>query len=401
MEQPGVKIALPRGMQLHGNNIRFDFTFNKSRYRVTTNIEAHTKNIERATKLLISIKNDLEREQFYISNYKRMFTDIKQLEPLDNNYAKLQQQKPMLQLLEEQLQRYELGYNNRIISYATLMSYKGVFKQHLIPYFENIALAMVNSQLIEEFVASRQLSKKRLIVILTPLREIMRRARKNNLIAVNPFDELDKNEIKLHSKTTDYEVDPFNTTEKEAILQHTTGQIKNFIQFAFWTGMRVGEIFALTWDDVDFENEIVHVNKAKSLGGIKSPKTKAGVRQVELTPLALDALKAQLQYTDKSDGNNITNNTAHGIVFKNPVINDAWSRPNIFRRHWVKILKAANVKYRNPHQMRHTFISYMLMMGNRPEVLYRIVGHENTKTIYEVYGKFIKGENLGKKLLIV
>ncbi|MBP9742344.1 MAG: tyrosine-type recombinase/integrase [Burkholderiales bacterium] len=389
MEQPSIKITLPRGIQLHGTNIRFDFTFDKKRYRVTTNLEAQPQNIEKATKLLISIKNDLEREQFYISNYRRMFTDIRQLEPLDINYAKLQQQKPMLSLLEQQLQRYELGHKNKTISYATLMSYKGVFKQHLIPYFENMVLENITSQIIEEFIASRQLSKKRLIVILTPLREILRRARKNSLISFNPFDELDKNEIRLHGQQTDYEVDPFNTTEKEAILKHATGQIKNFIQFAFWTGMRVGEIFALTWEDVDFENEIVHVNKAKSLGGTKSPKTKAGIREVELTPLALDALKAQIEYKH-------TNN----IVFNNPMINEPWSRPNIFRRHWVKILEAANVKYRNPHQMRHTFISYMLMMGNRPEVLYRMVGHENTKTIYEVYGKFIKGEKLGKKLIV-
>jgi hypothetical protein len=40
------------------------------------------------------------------------------------------------------------------------------------------------------------------------------------------------------------------------------------------------------------------------------------------------------------------------------------------------------------------------MAGNRPEVLYKIVGHQNTKMIYEVYGKFIKGEVLGKKMII-
>ena len=67
--------------------------------------------------------------------------------------------------------------------------------------------------------------------------------------------------------------------------------------------------------------------------------------------------------------------------------------------HWVKVLKQANVKYRNPHQMRHTFISHMLSLGNRPEVLYKMVGHENTEMIYKIYGKFIN-ENKSGKILI-
>jgi integrase len=81
--------------------------------------------------------------------------------------------------------------------------------------------------------------------------------------------------------------------------------------------------------------------------------------------------------------------------------NQSWSKPDAFRRHWFKILEAACINYRNPHQMRHTFISFMLMMGNRPEVLYKIVGHQNTEMIYKVYGKFIKGENQQKKLLVM
>jgi hypothetical protein len=40
------------------------------------------------------------------------------------------------------------------------------------------------------------------------------------------------------------------------------------------------------------------------------------------------------------------------------------------------------------------------MVGNRPEVLYKVVGHKNTEMIYRVYGKFIKGEKIGKQLIV-
>lgn len=390
MEQLDLMTSLPRGMQLNGKKIRLDFTFDKKRYRVTTKLEAIPKNLEKASKLLTTVLTDLERGQFLISNYKRLFTDIEKLQSLDANYESKKLDRVMITLLEEQLERYELAYKNTMLSYATLKDYKGVFRKHLIPYFSEVYVAQITAPIIEEFVASLGLSKKRIGVVLTPLRVVMRRARKNNLINVNPFDELDTYEIKLYSKSSDYEIEPFSTIEKETIINLASGQIKNFIQFAFWTGMRVGEIFALTWHDIDFDNEVVHINKAKSLGGIKSPKTKAGIRELELTPLALAALKEQFEYTGKFKS----------VVFHNPNTQQQWARPNSFRRHWVNILNEAGVKYRNPHQMRHTFISYMLMIGNRPEVLYRMVGHENTKMIYEVYGKFIKSEKIGKKFIV-
>ena len=155
--------------------------------------------------------------------------------------------------------------------------------------------------------------------------------------------------------------------------------------------MRIGEIIALTWDDVNFKSEIVYVTKSKTLRGIiKSTKTNAGIREVELTPLALDALKSQYKLTGKLSAN---------AVFTNPATEQAWYSASKFWYHWNKTLKLASVKYRNPHQMRHTFISHMLSLGNRPEVLYKIVGHKNTEMIYKVYGKFI-AENKNQKVLI-
>ena len=56
---------------------------------------------------------------------------------------------------------------------------------------------------------------------------------------------------------------------------------------------------------------------------------------------------------------------------------------------WQQILTKAKVKYRNPHQM-----------SNRPEILYKMVGHKNTEMIYKVYGKYIAGETKGKLLKI-
>jgi integrase len=313
------------------------------------------------------------------------------LEKLDVRYEEKSANKPMQELLCEQVVRYEIAYTNKAISYSTLKAYNGAIKQHLIPYFGNMLINDVKVQDIEEFVASRNLSKKRIVIILTPFRVVIKRAKRNGVIKTNPLDELAHEELKLYYKHSEYQIEPFNSTEKEAIIGASSGQTRNLIQFGFWTGMRVGEMFALKWADIDFNKEVVFVTKTKSLNGIiKEPKTKAGIREVELTSMALDALNSQFEYTGQFND----------MVFHNPVTNRPWSTTNAFRRHWEKILEAACINYRNPHQMRHTFISFMLMMGNRPEVLYKIVGHQNTEMIYKIYGKFIKGENHNKLLVI-
>lgn len=58
----------------------------------------------------------------------------------------------------------------------------------------------------------------------------------------------------------------------------------------------------------------------------------------------------------------------------------------------------ANVKYKNPYQMRHTFISMLLQFGNSLIVIYKMVGHNNTEMIYKNYARFIQ-HNESKKLL--
>lgn len=71
---------------------------------------------------------------------------------------------------------------------------------------------------------------------------------------------------------------------------------------------------------------------------------------------------------------------------------------NNLGRYWRSTLAAANIKYRNPYQMRHTFISMMLQFGNSPLVLYRMIGHTNSEMIYKNYARFIK-QDVGKKTL--
>ncbi len=149
--------------------------------------------------------------------------------------------------------------------------------------------------------------------------------------------------------------------------------------------MRISEIFALNWGDINFNEETISVSKSQTLNKqLKPPKTKSGIRLVEMTPIAKEALLAQYKITSDKER-----------VFLTPT-GKIWSKPDNLGRYWRPTLAAANIKYRNPYQMRHTFISMMLQFGNSPLVLYRMVGHTNSEMIYKNYARFIK-QDVGKK----
>ena len=109
---------------------------------------------------------------------------------------------------------------------------------------------------------------------------------KANYITINPFDKLDNEYLLTVSVTSDYEVNPFSQEEIILILdncEHLT--VRNYIQTGFWSGMRISEMFALEWSDIDFELETIRVNKSQTRNRlIKDPKTPAGNRIIEMTP---------------------------------------------------------------------------------------------------------------------
>ena len=108
-----------------------------------------------------------------------------------------------------------------------------------------------------------------------------------------------------------------------------------------------------------------------------------------MTPQAKEALQAQFK---------ITGNDSDGIILKTPVQNRPWIKPSAFREYWKEALAKAGIEYRNPYQMRHTFISYMLSIGNSPMVLYMMVGHSNPTIMYNKYARFIQQSGGGKLL---
>lgn len=154
------------------------------------------------------------------------------------------------------------------------------------------------------------------------------------------------------------------------------------------TGMRIGELCALEFEDIDFENREIHVCKTKvgrTGNKFNEPKTKSGKRYIPVVfPKALQRIR-MLRHSD----NSVTRVT--GLLFRTRLGN-AWGYNNV-RRDWCMICEEAGVELKHIHAFRHTFATAALAKGIPILEVSRILGHSNANTTLKMYGHAMPGFN--------
>ena len=235
--------------------------------------------------------------------------------------------------------------------------------------------------MIRQWITSQPLSGKRINNVLIPLRGMLEDAFLDGKIPRNPMERI-KN---LPTGNQGDNVDPFAPDEIERILTACRDpQLRNLFQFAFFTGLRTGELIALEWRDVDLWKGVVKVQRNIVLKQAKGPKTKSGNREVLLLPPALEALQAQRQHTELMNGR----------VFCNPRTRQPWETDGQIRKTaWQPTLKRAGVRYRYPYQTRHTYASMMLTAGEDPTWIAKQMGHADWGMIRKTYARWIQDAN--------
>lgn len=351
------------------NSLRVIFWYKKVECRETLQIEPTPANIKYAIRLRAEILNTIERNTF---SYPDFFPNSKRARLFGHVVSKV--------TVGEQLQEF-LVQAKTTQQLSTYESYRKVCKGHLIPTFGKILLTELTPMVIRKWVRGLKLTRKTVTNILIPLRAILEEAVNDDRIMRNPLDRVVL--AKLLNKETadsDYEADPFNKTEIQAILATAQGQARHLFQFAFYSGLRSSELIALQWKDIDWDKGQVHVQRAVVVKKEKCTKTLAGDRFVLLLPPALEALKSQMAYTFK----------AGERVFHNPRTGQGWETDGQIRKTcWTPILKRAGVRYRNPYQTRHTYASMLLSAGENMLWVAKQMGHRDTEMLIKTYGKWI------------
>lgn len=166
-------------------------------------------------------------------------------------------------------------------------------------------------------------------------------------------------------------------------------EVGAYYEFAFWSWTRPEEEIAILWTKVNESDRTVRIDVARTFrGGVKDVKTYEE-REIECNDRAWAAIMRMKKHTKLSE---------HGHVFHNPVTRKPWHDERSQRDHyWKPTLKYLGIRERRAYCTRHTGITLALRRGCDPSWVAAQAGHKNTKMLWEVYSKWIKGADRGSE----
>ena len=239
------------------------------------------------------------------------------------------------------------------------------------------------------------------------VRECLESAKNNRIISENPCFDIT---VPWENKTKERRF-LSQDEQNRFLLQVENNWYKEMFYVMFLTGMRIGEVGGLKWDDVDFKNKCININRSLSCQyheGIKTirlttPKTHNSYRKIpfmgEVEEMLLsqkkkqDKLRKELGKRYRSDGD-----------FVDLVFVTSMGSP-VLRYHaekeCKKVVKAINeqeafesVKEQRepiifkdvyPHAIRHTFCSRCFQLNMNPKVVQALMGHQHYSTTIDIY----------------
>jgi len=237
-------------------------------------------------------------------------------------------------------------------------------KLHIAPTFSKYTVADIKALDIEKW-QNMLLSKGKSPALIKKCRSIISKVLKkavgNDLIAKNPCDYAEAISVS-HAKKPPYKID-----EIRSIFQAVEGHgfFETYLKVAFGTGMRVGEILALKWQDIDFSNNVIYLCRSISKGKIKGDTHQKNHKRLVVMPqFVSDALKQ-----------GIASQTCEW-VFPSPRTQLPYCESKtLVKYHFKPLLEKAGVNYKTLMATRHSYISTMRNEGIDKDFIQEIVGH--------------------------
>ncbi|WP_296896093.1 site-specific integrase, partial [Thiohalocapsa sp.] len=341
-----------------------DFYFRGVRCRETLKLTPTKANMAHAQRMIAAIHHEIAIGTFRYSSH---FPHSRKALLFDGHRRSNES-------IAQELERY-LALTEPRVAKSTYRDYVSAVSQHLIPAFGNIALCDLTATQVREWIAGLAISSKRKNNVLIPLRQLYAEAYADGRVESNPLTRVKALRVDQN------EPDPFRPDERDAILAACLeSQHRHLFQFAFWSGLRTGELIALEWGDVCWERGVVFIRRASVRKELKSPKTRSGEREVKLLAPALEALLAQRGHSEGVSDR----------VFLNPRTGQPWETDGQIRKTaWAHTIRRAGVRYRSPYQTRHTYASTLLSAGENPMWVANQMGHADWGMIRRRYGRWI------------
>jgi integrase len=277
---------------------------------------------------------------------------------------------------------------------GTLDSYYRNIEKHIKPALGNLYLQQLRSVDIQALINKMNKSGEYMPWTINKVKNVISGAltaateQTPPLIAVNPCRGVKTPPIKQRP------IRVLTEEEQKVFMEAVKGsRFETLFLFALATGMRRGEMVALTWDRVDFSKAQITVNSSVSrvldmdtkrtqlMEG--EPKSDAGSRKVPLLPGIAPVLLAHKKEQDairKAAGSAWNE---RNLVFCSAV--GEWIEPRRIQLELHRILRGNDMEPFGVHTFRHTFATRMLEREVSPKVVSEILGHADVKTTMQIY----------------
>lgn len=247
-------------------------------------------------------------------------------------------------------------------------------RKKVIAHFGSHRVDSITRMDVKRYLSSLTIKESSKRLYLSVIRGVLNDALDDEAVQTNVTLGIEMN------REEKVEVLPFSHDEVIKILSMASGQLKNYLGIAFYTGMRSGEILGLMHHDI--KESSISIKRSISKGKITTPKTLGSARTIPLFDKARPFIEAQLKESK----------SLYLFEYDGKPINDI---SIIRKRQWVKLLKDCEISYRKIYCTRHTFITAMLNSEKyKLLTIAKIVGHSSIKTLVENYAGFIKDEHL-------
>ncbi len=209
---------------------------------------------------------------------------------------------------------------------------------------------------------------------LKPLNVIYRRAIEDGDLAVNPCERL---RVPAATGRRERIATP---TEAAALIAALRLDDRALWGCAFYGGLRLGELRALLWDDVDLAAGLIRVDRSMSSHGETGrPKSRAGRRSVPIVAALRDLLTEHKFVTRQGTG------LVFGSTPTQPFT------PTAVRRRALTAWRRAGLEPIGPHECRHTFASLLIAAGVNAKAITAYLGHASIQTTFDLYGHLMPG----------
>lgn len=279
----------------------------------------------------------------------------------------------------ELLERWLTHWSPKLAE-SSRLRYRQMAKSHINPHIGGMIvekLQPIHVRALLDRLKEDGAGDRTIEYVFATIRRAMTLAVRIDLASVNPCSKIEP------PKSKPKPVAPPNAEGVARILMESEDSPYHALfVLAATTGLRQGELFALAWDDVDFDRGVLSVQRSlEEVQGrlaLKDPKSASGRRSVRLSSVAVEALhdhRKRLMAAGKAGSPWMFTAADGGFLRKS----------NFERRVWSPIRKAAEATGVKFHDLRHAHASILLRESVHPKIVQERLGHSTIKLTMDTY----------------